>query len=326
MSAACAERHINHSPGAFTATIATSAATIDTPGSVTLASGLLASAVVGSVGYGCTKTAADSSTTGTTLTSNVIVSASNIAQANLFTAPSYMKVNTLTLLIRMVGGPGGNMYSQLYAAGATDITGAPLATSADVLISNNSGSPLGDLIAFTLPAAVELAAGATYGVTLKPQTGVTLDGSNNFRWLVVNSAPGCTSFPLFRTSSDGGSSWGAGTNPGYQRGYFTVDADQHATSGSASWILTGQASASVWLPSTFTMSENPGGTGGTLTYDVGTGNSSSSATYSSTGLSKAQVQALAEMTGKYFYLRVNFTVPSPGYDRAVVGGGQILYR
>jgi len=158
---------------------------------------------------------------------------------------------------------------------------------------------------------------------------VTLDGANNFSWVDVDSAgpQGCTSFPTYVFSSNAGSTWTAASNPGYDRGYFNLNVDQHALTGTASWIISGLSSATTWTMSTFTMSENPGGPyGGAITYDVGSGSSSSSATYSSSGLTLAQVRALTNMTGQYFYLRVNFTVASPGYDRAVVGSGSILYN
>ncbi len=332
--AGCAERTINHSPGGTTVTIAAASATIDTPTNVELSSAVLRSKATGTVSYGCTYNAAgsDSATESTSYNTLEVISSTARSQANLFTAPSYMKINSVTLRVRKVGGPTTDMYTTIRAGSGLDPSGASLATSGGYPINATITSvfAVGQLITFALAAPLEVASGGLYAISLNVASNTSLDGANNILWVVSDSVgppEACSGFPIYRYSSDTGGTWGVGSNLNYRRGLFTVNADQHATSGTASWILDAQRSTAVWSMSTFSFSENPSGVyGGTITYDVGVGSSSTTATYSSLAQTKAQVKTLSSLTGRYLYVRANFNVPAPGYDVAALGDGSIIYQ
>jgi len=300
------------------------AATIDTPAAIELSGSYLSSKSVGTFALGCTFTGVNGAITGASLTSPVLIDSSSDAHANLFTLSTYARIQKVILRLRKSGGPGGNMRMQIYATSGLNPTGLPLTAAVDLVISTSIGAGSnGTLVDFNLATPYEAAPG-TYAVVLTPQA-ATLDGLNYFSWATTNSN-GCTDFALYRSSADTGATWGAGTNPGFQRSYFEIQADEYASTGTASWITSGGGYL-LWDMSTFTFSENPGGaTGGTITYDVGAGNSSTVATYSSTGLTLAQVRALTDLTGDYFYVRATLSVASSTSDRALLGSGSIVAR
>jgi hypothetical protein len=318
--------------GTGSVTLATASATIETPSTVQLSGGFLSLKATGTGSWGCTFVSGGTvdANTGTSLTAGEPLQNLAYSQANLFTTPSYMKVTGLTLRIRRTGGPSGNMYTELRAGSGASPTGASLANSNNVLISSIATTGVaGHLIAFTLPTAVEMPAGATYAVLLQPQSGSTVDGANYFGWVVTNnnSPEGCTGFPVYRYSSDSATTWGNGSGTGYGRGYFTIQAEQHASSGTVSWIGTAPSPSSSWIMSSFSFSENPASlTGGTILYDIGVGSDPAVPNYSQTGLTKAQVRALSDLTGQYLYVRAMLSVGSPQFDNAVLGAGGINYQ
>lgn len=322
---ACGDISIDHSANGITKSMLASSATIETAATLEVLASKLALKVSGTSATGCTFTGSDSTTTTSTVTAGTIFSALTLAQGQVFTPSVYLNVQKVSLQIRRVGGPSGNMFAQIRSVSGSDPSASVLATTGDVLISTASTGGNGALLDFTLASSYEMAAGTSLSLVLKPQTDATLDGSNNFRWMVSNSTPteGCTNFFAYRTSSDSGSSWSAGAQS-YQRNVFTLTADVHSTPGQASWIVTGPSSSTtIWKMSTFTFSENPGDkTTGTITYDVGAGASSSTPSYSQTGLTLAQVQALSNLTGSYFYCRANLSV-SNTFNQALLGDGSI---
>jgi hypothetical protein len=330
----CADRTINHSPGGTTVAIAAASATIDTPTNVELSSGVLRSAATGSTSYGCAYNAAgaDSATVSTSYNTLEVISSTARSQANLFSAPSYMKINSLTLRVRKVGGPTTDMYAKVQAGSGLDPSGAALATSPGYPINATITSvfAVGQLITFALPTPLEVTSGGLYAISLNVASNTSLDGANNILWVVSDSVgppEACSGFPLYRYSADTGATWGVGNNSNYRRGLFTVNVDQHATSGTASWILDAQRATAVWSMSTFSFTENPSGKyGGTITYDVGVGDSSTTAAYSSLAQTKAQIRELSNLTGRYLYVRANFNVANPGYDVAALGDGGIIYQ
>jgi hypothetical protein len=308
--------------------ITASVATIDTPSTLEYVAPTLRlkqSAILGAM---CTYSATGSNTgtTGNSFTSSSnFFTSLNIMQSNLFTMGSYIKFLSATLRIRRTGAPTGNMFVELRTTTVTDPTATVLATSSDVLISSAGTNADGTDVNFSFPTPYEATGGGAFALVLRPQADAVLDGTNDFRWVATNSSgpDGCSDFPIFRSSSDTGSTWNDGFNLGYRRNYFSVNASAQYPSGSASWIITGWPSGE-WEMSTFTMTENThSSVTGTITYDVGAGASVSTATYDYTGLTLAQVQALANLEGDYFYLRANFAVPSPYYSQATLLSGSI---
>jgi len=157
-------------PSGTTASILTSAATIDTPSNVSLVSGVLGSKTTGSISYGCSYTPAgsDTTTTGTTFATTETIISTSTFQANLFTAPGNMTVNTLTLQLRKVGGPGGSMLTEIYGSSGSQPAGSALGASSNVLISSiPTLLPFGNAMTFTLASALQLASGTTYAVVLR---------------------------------------------------------------------------------------------------------------------------------------------------------------
>jgi hypothetical protein len=151
---------------------------------------------------------------------------------------------------------------------------------------------------------------------LKPSTGSTLNGINNFGLLSTDDAGGtaCSTFSVYKRSSDSGTTWINSNNSGHRRGYFSLTADVHGSSGSGYWVA--EASKSVpWDLSAFTTTEAPNGMGGIVTYDVGVGDTSTPV-FSQTGLTKNQLQGLTGFSGKYLFIRVTLTSPAPYYERA----------
>lgn len=298
-----------------------SAATLDTPAAVELFSGILRLIATGSGEYGCQFTGSNTGVDGATATaSDKILNAITEAQGNLTTTTSYMVITGAKVRIRRVGTPSGNMFTALRTTSGADPSATVLSTSADVLISTASVAPTGGLSTFTFSASREAALGTSFALVLAPQSGATVDGANNFRWVVANGA-GCTNFPTYRDSSDSASTWISGV--ALSPSYFTLVADTHPTSGQTSWIATGHASA-LWMMSSFDFDENSRViTTGTFTYDVGAGENPTTPTYSNSGLTKAQVQALSNLSGTYFYVRANFAIGGAGFDQAELGNGLI---
>lgn len=328
MMISCGELAIDHNTSTSgSKAILASGATIDTPSTLELSSGLLQLKSSGTGSWGCGYNAAgsNSGTESTTYTTQTATSDLNTYQANLFTPTVYMKVSSLQIRIRKVGGPTGNMVAQFRTTSGSDPTSTVLGTSTDVLISSiPNTAPTGHLITFSFSTAVELTSGTTYALVLKPQSDATLDGANYFGWMSTNSTgpDGCTDFPIFRSTSNGGAAWGAGNNATYRRSFFFLLPETHSTPGTASWIVSGYANA-IWNMSTFAMSENPSGaTTGTIVYDVGAGDNAVTASYSQTNLTKAQVLGLSNLTGQYFYLKATMSV-SNSFNQAVLGNGSI---
>ena len=328
LNVGCGKYSIDRTIPQATKHLYVSLATVETPATITVLSDRINLKSNGTAEVGCFYQAAggESATQSQTFTSPTIISSLSVAHANLFTPTSYMKINSMILRIRKVGGPSGNMFAQIRSSSGLD-PGTALATSGDILISSVVAAASGTLTTFTLSSPYEVAAGTTYGVTLYPQSDATLDGANNFRWVTNDTAGGgCTGFPIYRASADAGSTWGTGNNLTYRRSYFSVVANTNGTPGQASWILTGR-SGGIWSMASFAITENVGGIStGVVTYDVGSGSSSSTATYSQTGLTKAQVQAMTDLTGTYLYVRVNLSVSSPFFDQSSVSDGTITLK
>jgi hypothetical protein len=312
-------------PNAANVVLSAASATIETPAEIELDSAQLSSRVLGTMSIGCTMGAADSATQSNSFETPNLMTNTSRAHANSFSAASYMRLRSFTLRLVKEGGPSGDMRLQLFATSAGSPTGSALATLPDRVIGTSIGTDLlGHLVTFTLTSAYEVTAGE-YALVLRPQ-GATLDTNNYFSWATVDSSSGCTDFSPYLQSTNSGSTWTAGLNLGFRRSFFSVTADQHALSGSASWIAS-VSGRYLWEMSTFAFAENPNNRStGSILYDVGVGNSASTPSYTHTGLSLSQVRALPDQIGEYLYVRANFSVSSPGFDRAVLGNGSVSVR
>ena len=303
-----------------------SSATIETPAAVELLGSLLQLKDTGTGNWGCVLGGTDDGTTATVVSTAPAIAAQTDGLATLFSSTTHLKISALTLRVRRVNTPSGSMYAEIQSASGSNPTGTLLGQSSDVLISAAGAGATGADVSFPLLAVVEAQANLAYAIVLKPSAGATVDASNNFRWASTgSSAPeGCTDFPAYRSSSNSGSTWGAGLAANL-RGFFKATAATHSTTGAVSWIMYGEAGA-IWLPISFRMAENANGFySGTITYDIGAGNDPVTPTYSATNLTKAQVQASAEVTGAYLYVRAHLAVTS-GFDQVSVSNGQIGYR
>ena len=298
-------------------------ATIDTPANVQLSSGVLTLKANGTADWGCQESGVNDGYHGNTDTAQKYIAALADRQTNLFTPSTYMKVSQVKLQIQKNGGPSPNMYVDIRSTLGVNPTATILSSSTAIAMGSIvDQNAVGHIITFTLGTTLEFTAATSYAAVLLPTSGSGLDGANNIGWVTTDSAA-CTNFPVFLDSADSGGTWQAVDNGGYRRSYFTLVGETHASSGSVSWIVKGFSGA-VWSMSSFAFSENPGSiTAGTITYDVGVGTSATVSTYSQTGLSKAAVQALANKTGDYFYVRANFSIATPFFENVRLGNGSI---
>jgi hypothetical protein len=323
---ACNDLSIDlRNPNAATVVLTPAIATIETPADLELDNDQLSSKVIGTMSIGCTLGASNSATQSNSFETPNLVTNGNVAHSNTFTSSSYMRLRSFTLRLVKEGGPSGDMRLQLFASNGAGPTGSVLVTPPDRVIGTSIGTDLlGHLVTFSLASAYEIPAGS-YALVLRPQ-GATVDINNYFSWATVDSSGGCTDFPAYLESANGGGTWTAGLNLGYRRSFFSVTADQHAISGSASWIAS-VSGRYLWEMATFTFAENPNNRStGTILYDVGVGSSSSTPTYEHMGLTLSQVRALSNLVGEYLYVRASFNVSSPGFDRAVLGNGSVSVR
>jgi hypothetical protein len=267
--------------------------------------------------WGCTYTGAASTNTGIDRTPNGITSAS-IYYGAIFTPPTYLKVNSANLYLILNGSPSGDIFASIYNSNGTNPTTLVRSSS---LVSFDFLSPSATMTNFAFSTPIELSASNSYALLNGNQAGWTgYDAtSNRYDWVGTSvTASECTNFSVVRKSTDSGSTWSANT----LKHYFTLNVDKHATSGAASWII--QGIGGTWDMSTFDFAENQNGkTTGTITYDIGSGSSAITPTYSSSSLTKAQVQALTDLTGTYLYIRANFSIIAQGYNNATLGNGSI---
>ena len=311
--AACNDAIITHTAGTLYS-FTTDNGTIETASTVEVSGAKYVLQTNGTTSFGCSYTGSDAASTGATKDSTQQITSIAMAHGNVFTATYYMRIENVTYLIRKVSGPTGNIYADIrYTSGGNPTTS--LGTSALVALSSFGAVVAGVNVSFTFSTPVEVPGGVDYAVVLVPYTDAVLDGSNNFRWITTSDSNGCTSYTA-NVFYNGG--WAGGVG----KSYFTITVTQYEASGQVSWMATADAVDMSWNMSTFAFSENPGGaTSGTITYDIGADNNGS-ASYSQTGLTKAQVQALTNITGKYFYVRANLAA-SPIYNPAEIGSGSI---
>jgi len=324
---ACDDLSIIREGGGTVVPILTSDAKIETPADLELGTdGILRLRVNGTGEYGCSFNTAGSNgpyeATSASFSKN-IVNSTIMAHANVLNAAHHFGISSVRLRIRRVGTPAGEMYVEIRKADSNLPTDQVMKISDGLLISNSGLGGNGSVVTFDLPEKLHVPKGADIAIVLRPSSGASVDGSNNFRWVVVDGA-GCTAFSTSLSSDDGGNTWNevAPLSPSF----FHLVADVHSNSGSASWIIEG-AHESIWVMSAFTMAEDPRRLqSGDILYDIGAGEDPSVPTYTHTALTLAQVRALPDLQGRYLYVRAHLSVDAPGFDQAELGDGQIKFR
>jgi hypothetical protein len=302
---------------AGTFTISAGSATIETPSDLELSSGTLQLKTLTTEDWGCAYTGASSTSTGTELSYNGVQSAAHL-YGEIFTPPTYVKVNSIKQYLKKTGAPSGTFNATLYNSDGTKPTSL-LATGGSINFTSLSAIASNSLKTFSLSSPVELSGSLSYAVVNNLQP-ITYDGVGTYySWVGSSLGADCTAFGLAQQSNDTGSTWSAST----LKNYFLINVDKHSTSGSASWIVLGIGG--TWDMSSFEFSENSNGlTTGAITYDIGTGSSGVTAAYTDLSLTKAQVQALNDKTGTYLYVRANFSISAQGYNNATLVNGSII--
>jgi hypothetical protein len=321
----CGEVKVNNgTTNAGSKSLTAAGATIDTPSTVALSGGYLALKNASTATVGCKIVpGVDTASSSVAIEDTAIdyqISSTTKYQAQAFTTSSYMSVSAVTVAIVKTGGPA-TVLAEIRSTSSGSPTAPVVGTSNSGNISTLEDPDYGN-VTMSLTSTTELTGGQTYAIVVKPVTG-TYDASNKAAFMTTPSlASACSGFADYKNSSNSGSTWAAGTLSS-AKGVFNVTVATHSPSGTASWIAIGTANG-TWNMSTFTFSENPRTiTTGTITYDVGAGNDAATPTYSNTGLTKAQVQALSNLSGQYFYVRANLAVSAPYYDQAELGDGSI---
>ena len=122
----------------------------------------------------------------------------------------------------------------------------------------------------------------------------------------------CNGLSPYKISGNSGTSWQSPSlGSENRRGYFKVVAATHAPSASGHWIVDA-GSRAEWQMNTFGITETPSKLEGTVTYDVGASDDATP-TYTQLNLTKAQVQALENVVGRYFFVKVNLSISGPPY-------------
>lgn len=301
---------------AGTFVISTASATIESPETLELSSGVLRLKKVGTEDWGCNQTGVSSSFTGVNAISNQVDS--NVVNlASLFTPPSYLKVNELKLFLRRTGNPTATIAYQLFSTNGTVPVTPIISTPTISIVPDISSTPA--WITFSLASSVELTKNSIYAIQNKNVSGNWDGTSQRYNWISANLNDDCTYFSQAIISSDNGANW----SPTALRSYFLLNVDKYATSGTSSWTIEGLGG--TWDMSTFSMGENLNGlTTGTVVYYIGTGESGASPNYTSNNLTLTQVQNLNDLTGTFLYVRAIFNISSQGYNNAVLSSGSIL--
>lgn len=218
----------------------------------------------------------------------------------------------VTLRLAKTGTVSGDMYLSVYQPGSSySIASTTKATS------SLTGSYTDHTFTFSTPPS--LTAGTAYSIRLYGAAGC-LGSCTNYS---ASGASNGVSIALLTSGNCNNSTFGDffdGTSTGLKGDAHILAPSYYATS-TATFI--GDAGLSVlWSPADFTPNENPSGETGTYTYDVGVGETSTP-TYAQTGLTKAQVQALSQVTGRYVFIKATLT--GDGFSPAGLGDLVISY-
>ncbi|XGC82277.1 hypothetical protein ACES2L_07245 [Bdellovibrio bacteriovorus] len=295
--------------------------TVETAATAEIASGEFKLKQNSTANLGCTAGADGQPTTGSGSANNSMgLSAFTNVMAISFSFPFNIRPTAAVLLLKKNSNPTANAIVDITAAsGRTPTIATSLATSSTVAMSGITGLG-GSNQTFTFASPPTLTASTTYSLILSGVNGSgTVDGSNNINWRMGDGASDCSDFDVLQNSSNTGSSWSDDSATPYF--YFVVPA-YHA-SGTGYWIVDGGADI-TWDMSSFDVSEDPNDDKpGAITYSIGAGSDASTPSYSQTGLTKAQVQALTGISGRYLYVRVTLNSAYTNMGSAGVGSGAV---
>lgn len=290
----------------------------------------------GTTEYGCRYDSSalnNSSTVGISSETTIDTITSNVKRtAALVTTPTAMNIQAVKIVAYRLGGESGSASIEINLASG----GVPSSTNLATTTSRNMldfPSVLEDWIQFSLSSSLTVSAQKELALILKPQFTGTPNGVNYITLVSTsdydyNDPIACNLFPIYKTSSDGGATWASPWNDGtpenadLRRAYFLLVADVHRPAGQGHWVV--QADKEVlWHLSSFIISENPNGMGGSVTYDVGASNENAP-TYSKTNLTKAQMLASPNLSGRFLFIRVNLQSSAyPYFERAEISGASI---
>ena len=323
LAASCGDlgiRRGDSSPG--TRTLRLEDATISDDSAVSVGETEIALAATGSTGIydSCTYTGSNAATTSADwdLIDPGIPQLNNSThrQAYTFTLTSYLEIKTVILRLYKEGAPTGDLNVDVMATSGGVPTGVALGTSATVTyasVSADGVAPHGATYSLTYTSPVALSAG-DYALVARPSNLVA--GALNFVvWQITASAAGCSGKSVPITSTNSGSSF---ASTAARRNFVSIMGQTHAPTADLSWITSGFTNA-TWDLSTFDVTETLYSTSGTVLYDVGAGESPTTATYSLTGKTKAEVQAAADFSGTYFYIKATLAVPTPFFETVSIG-------
>lgn len=305
-------------------TLDVDSATIENPLELSVVDGYLGSLATGTgVAQGCTLGVGNSanaslSVQDTEVDDGALLTINQALQGQAFStaAQTWMRIRQVKVHLYEVGNPGGTLTPMIRTAtgvlpdtATTALLGTGTAFTQTSVDGDNPGGS-GNLYTMNFSTPVDILPGVYALVLQASQANV----ANYISWITSDgTAAACSGHLNYTRNTGSGFAAVAG-----KRSLYQIIADTHPASTSATWILAAYSNA-VWDLSTFEAEENPDGTGGLLTYDLGAGTSPDTATYTHEGLSLAQVQAAADLVGEFLYVRANFTVASPFFDRAVLG-------
>ena len=277
----------------------------------------------GTLSYGCNYNpgGTNNTTNGTGTSQPDSITDSTNRHAMGFSYPYQIRIESAVLRLSRSGDPITSMIARVHQSYSGSPSTTVSASSATVDVSTVTTAAAGANITFSYATPPIVSEDKEWSIVLEPTNTNTLDESNNFGW-VSTSGNACFNFFTYKFSSNSGTSWGNSFNGGVKRSYFTLNVSSYITSGSAFWIVDGGA-VSTWNLASLTLPENQtSGSAGFVSYDVGAG-ASTEPNYSLTNKNKAQIQAAGTLSGRYLYIRVNLSVPAPGYYRSEIGNGSI---
>jgi hypothetical protein len=292
----------------------------------------------GTAEYGCdydSTAAHNTDVLGIATESSLDTLTSNSKRSAVFvTPPVKMNLQAIKMMAFRSGGAAGTVSVDINSAQSSVPTAASLGSTQSRNMLDISADAE-NWIQFDLASPLAVSNQTELALILKPSFSGTPNGVNYITLVStsdydysVTDPIACNAFPVYKASSNGGSTWSDPWNNGspvtadLRRGYFLLVADVHRPTANGHWVVDGTDSMD-WDMSTFTITEGMSSLGGQVTYDVGSANTNTPV-YTQSGLSKSQVQALTGITGQYLFIKVNLTSSaSPYFERAEVSEATI---